>query len=77
MLPAMLLSGFMSPVSSMPAWLQPLTLLLPMRHFLEIMRGCLLKGAGLRDLAPQIVGLAVLGVAILGVSIARFRRRLA
>jgi ABC-2 type transport system permease protein len=77
MLPAMLLSGFMSPVSSMPAWLQPLTLLLPMRHFLEIMRGCLLKGAGLRDLAPQLVGLAVLGVVILAASIARFHRRLA
>ena len=77
MLPAMLLSGFMSPVSSMPAWLQPLTLLLPMRHFLEIMRGCLLKGAGLRDLAPQLVGLTVLGVVILAASIARFRRRLA
>jgi ABC-2 type transport system permease protein len=77
MLPAMLLSGFMSPISSMPAWLRPFTMLLPMRHYIEIMRGCLLKGAGLADLAPQMIALTVLGVAILGASIALFRRRLA
>jgi ABC-2 type transport system permease protein len=76
-LPAMLLSGFVSPVSSMPAWLRPLTALLPMRHFLEIMRGCLLKGAGFADLAPQLLALAVLGVGILWASVARFRKRLA
>jgi ABC-2 type transport system permease protein len=76
-LPAMLLSGFVSPVSSMPAWLRPMTALLPMRHFLEIMRGCLLKGAGFADLAPQLLALAVLGVGILWVSVARFRKRLA
>jgi ABC-2 type transport system permease protein len=44
MLPAMLLSGFMSPISSMPSWLRPFTMLIPMRHYVEIMRGCLLKG---------------------------------
>jgi ABC-2 type transport system permease protein len=77
MLPAMLLSGFMSPISSMPAWLQPLTMLIPMRHYIEIMRGCLLKGAGIRDLGQQIAALTVLGVGILGVSVARFRKRLA
>jgi ABC-2 type transport system permease protein len=76
-LPAMLLSGFMSPISSMPDWLRPLTMLIPMRHYIEIMRGCLLKGAGLRDLAQQLISLAVLGVVILGASVARFRRRLA
>jgi ABC-2 type transport system permease protein len=75
-LPAMLLSGFMSPVSSMPAWLRPLTMLIPMRHYVEIMRGCLLKGAGFRDLASQMVALTVLGIAILAVSVARFRKRL-
>jgi ABC-2 type transport system permease protein len=76
MLPAMLLSGFMSPISSMPGWLRPLTMLIPMRHYVEIMRGCLLKGAGVRDLASQMIALAVLGVVILGISVARFRRRL-
>ncbi len=77
MLPAMLLSGFMSPISSMPAWLRPFTMVIPMRHYVEIMRGCLLKGAGIRDLAPQMIALTVLGVGILAISVARFRKRLA
>jgi ABC-2 type transport system permease protein len=77
MLPAMLLSGFMSPISSMPAWLRPCTMLIPMRHYIEIMRGCLLKGAGIRDLAQQMIALTVLGIGILAVSVARFRKRLA
>jgi ABC-2 type transport system permease protein len=75
-LPAVLLSGFASPVENMPAWLQPLTLLNPMRHFVEIMRGALLKGAGFRDLARQLVSLTLLGVGILSVSVARFRKQL-
>jgi ABC-2 type transport system permease protein len=76
MLPAMLLSGFMSPISSMPPWLRPFTMLIPMRHYVEIMRGCLLKGAGLHDLAQQMIALTVLGVGILAISVARFRKRL-
>jgi ABC-2 type transport system permease protein len=76
MLPAMLLSGFMSPISSMPAWLQPMTMLIPMRHYVEIMRGCLLKGAGLHDLAQQMIALTVLGGGILAISVTRFRKRL-
>jgi ABC-2 type transport system permease protein len=76
MLPAMLLSGFMSPISSMPPWLQPMTMLIPMRHYVEIMRGCLLKGAGLHDLAQQMIALTLLGVGILAISVARFRKRL-
>ena len=77
MLPAMLLSGFMSPIASMPSWLRPFTMLIPMRHYVEIMRGCLLKGAGLHDLGQQMVSLTVLGVGILAISVARFRKRLA
>jgi hypothetical protein len=40
------------------------------------MRGCLLKGAGIRDLAPRMIALAVLGIGILAASVARFRKRL-
>jgi ABC-2 type transport system permease protein len=76
MLPAMLLSGFMSPISSMPAWLQPFTMVIPMRHYVEIMRRCLLKGAGIQDLAQQMIALGVLGVGILAISVARFRKQL-
>ncbi len=75
-LPATLLSGFLTPIASMPRWLQPATLVIPMRHFIEVMRRCLLKGATFADLAPQLISLAVLGVAILSASIALFRRRL-
>jgi ABC-2 type transport system permease protein len=75
-LPAILLSGFMSPIASMPEWLQPLTQLNPMRHFVEIMRGCLLKGAGFRDLLRQFVSLFLLGIGILALAVARFRKRL-
>jgi len=76
-LPAMLLSGFMSPISSMPPWLRPFTMLIPMRHYVEIMRGCLLKGADVGDLAQQMIALALLGVGILAISVARFRKQLA
>ncbi len=47
-----------------------------MRHCVEIMRACLLKGAGIQDLAQQMIALAVLGVVILGISVARFRKQL-
>jgi ABC-2 type transport system permease protein len=77
MLPAMLLSGFMSPIASMPSWMQPFTMLNPMRHFIEILRACLLKGAGVRDLAPQLLALTLLGAGILTLSVLRFRKRLA
>jgi ABC-2 type transport system permease protein len=60
----------------MPAWLQPMTMLIPMRHYVEIMRGCLLKGAGLHDLAQQMIALTVLGGGILAISVTRFRKRL-
>lgn len=76
MLPAALLSGFMSPIETMPEWLQPLTLLNPMRHFVEIARACFLKGAGAGDLARQLVSLAALGVALLAIAILRFHKRI-
>ncbi|HVY46204.1 MAG TPA: ABC transporter permease [Minicystis sp.] len=75
-LPAMLLSGFLTPIASMPAWLQPVTLVIPMRHFIEIMRRCLLKGATFRELVPQLGALAALGVSLLATSAALFRRRM-
>lgn len=76
MLPAMLLSGFLSPIASMPRWLGLLTFVIPMRHFLEILRACLLKGATLVDVAPQLFALALLGALLLTISVALFRRRL-
>ena len=76
-LPTVLLSGFMSPIDTMPQWLQVVTLLNPMRHFVAIARACFLKGAGVDDLARQLVSLAVLGTALLSIAAARFKKRLA
>jgi len=72
-LPAIVLSGFMYPVSTMPPLFQWLTLLNPVRHFLEIVRGIFLKGDGLRQLWPQFTILFAMAVGALGLATARFR----
>ena len=73
-MPTILLSGFMFPVSSMPPLFHWLTLLNPMRHYLEIVRGIFLKGTGLATLWPQFLTLAAMGVGVLWVAARRFRR---
>jgi len=75
-MPAILLSGFVAPVENMPGWLRPWTLLDPMRHYVEILRFCLLKGSSWWDLAPQLVALATLGTALLTGAALRFRKQL-
>lgn len=74
--PTMLLSGFMFPVSSMPDLFQWLTLLNPLRHYLEIVRGIFLKGAGLADLWSQYLALLAMGSVILWFASTRFRKRI-
>jgi ABC-2 type transport system permease protein len=73
-LPTILLSGFMFPVTSMPAVFRWMTLVNPMRHYLEIVRGIFLKGAGLDALWTQFLALALMSVGILWLAAARFRR---
>jgi ABC-2 type transport system permease protein len=76
-LPAVLLSGFMFPISNMPEPAQWVTYLNPLRYFLVIIRGIFLKGSGLDVLWPQFVALAVLGVVLLTLSSLRFQKRMA
>jgi ABC-2 type transport system permease protein len=76
-LPAVLLSGFMFPISNMPLAAQWLTYLNPLRYFLVIIRGIFLKGSGLETLWPQFAALAVLGIALLSISSTRFQKRMA
>jgi ABC-2 type transport system permease protein len=76
-LPAVLLSGFMFPISNMPLPAQWLTYLNPLRYFLVIIRGIFLKGSGLAVLWPQFAALAILGVVLLSVSSLRFQKRMA
>ena len=75
--PAILLSGFMSPIANMPAWLRALSWLDPARHYVEILRACLLKGASFADLWIQMIALFAIGTAILGASTLRFRKQIA
>ena len=72
-MPTILLSGFMFPVSSMPRLFQWLTLINPMRHYLVIVRGIFLKGAGVSVLWPEILALAVMAAGILWVATYRFK----
>jgi ABC-2 type transport system permease protein len=73
-MPAILLSGFMFPVSSMPKVFQWLTLLNPVRHYIEIVRDIFLKGTGVPSLWPQYLALLLLGSALLWFSASRFRK---
>jgi ABC-2 type transport system permease protein len=76
LLPNILLSGFMFPFAGMPRFAQILSTALPLTHFLRIIRGVVLKGAGFAELAPDVLALAIiLGVLVLLTSL-RFRKKL-
>lgn len=75
-MPTFMLSGFSFPIRNMPAPVQYLTYLNPVRYFLEITRGVFLKGTGLDALWPQMLALLVFGITILTVSALRFHKRL-
>jgi len=76
MLPSVLLSGFMFPRSEMPVAIYAAGFLLPVTYFIEILRGIILRGAGLADLLPHVVGLSICCLLILGLGLARFRKQL-
>ncbi|OGD22080.1 MAG: hypothetical protein A2W03_05495 [Candidatus Aminicenantes bacterium RBG_16_63_16] len=75
-LPQIVLSGFVFPIENMPRVFQLATLVIPIRYFFVIIRGIMLKGAGLADLWVQGAALVALGTVILGLSVARFRKKL-
>jgi drug efflux transport system permease protein len=77
MTPMLYLSGFVFPIENMPAVIQPLTYLIPLRYFVIILRGIFLKGVGLETLWPQAVALFAWGVVILTLSVLRLSKRLA
>ncbi len=76
MQPMMYLSGFTFPVDNMPRILQIVSLGIPMRHFLFIVRSLILKGVGIKDLWMQACLLLGMGVAVLWASILRFHKKL-
>lgn len=75
-LPSILLSGFMFPFRGMPIWAQWIGEVLPLTHFLRIVRGILLKGNGMAEIAPDLLALLAFLTAVSIVSLNRYRQTL-
>ena len=75
-LPSMLLSGFMFPFRGMPEWAQALGEVLPLTHFLRIVRGIMLKGNGWTDIAPEAAALGAFMTAAAFIAMRRYRETL-
>ena len=75
-LPSLLLSGYMFPFRGMPGWAQDLGEVLPLTHFLRVVRGILLKGNGLAEIAPDLWPIALFLLVMLAIGIKRYRQTL-
>jgi len=76
LIPSLLLSGFIFPVEAMPNYIQPVSWLLPFTYFIEIIRGLLLKGNSMADLATDFLALSGFAVVFTALGIVRFRKYL-
>ncbi|HST37123.1 MAG TPA: ABC transporter permease [Allosphingosinicella sp.] len=76
LLPSILLSGFMFPFRGMPDWAQWLGTIIPVTHFLRIVRGALLKGQSFADMMPSLLALAVFVCVVAALALARYRTTL-
>jgi ABC-2 type transport system permease protein len=75
-LPSLLLSGYMFPFRGMPGWAQDIGEVLPLTHFLRVVRGILLKGNGFPEIAPDLWPIALFLVVMLAIGIKRYRQTL-
>jgi ABC-2 type transport system permease protein len=75
LIPMVYLSGFVFPIENMPSLIQALTIIVPLRYFLVIVRGIFLKGTGFDVLWPQFVALALWGGTVLTLAAYRSRKR--
>lgn len=75
-LPSILLSGFMFPFAGMPRVVQWLAEVLPLTHFLRLVRGVMLRGASLSELWPDVLALLAFITVMMTAAISRFRKRL-
>jgi ABC-2 type transport system permease protein len=75
-LPSILLSGFMFPFDGMPMAAQWIAEVLPLTHFVRLIRGVMLRGANLFDLWPDVLALLVFTAVMMTLAISRFRKRL-
>ncbi|HET6845929.1 MAG TPA: ABC transporter permease [Anaerolineales bacterium] len=76
LLPAMMLSGYLFPISSLPPVLRFVGALLPTTYFIYVMRAVVIKGVGLSLIVPQVIALSIFAVALLGLAAWRFRKTL-
>ena len=76
-LPSMYLSGMFFPRTSMPAILQFIGNLMPLTHFLIMIRAVVLKGVGIDMVVPQIVGLGLFGIVAIWLASKSFKLKLA
>ncbi|CUQ65684.1 ABC transporter permease [Candidatus Nitrospira inopinata] len=74
--PMLLLSGIATPFEAMPSWVQSLMALSPLRYFVDVTYGILLKGVGVDVLWDSILAMALLGGTLFGLGMWRFRRQL-
>jgi ABC-2 type transport system permease protein len=70
----LLMSGLFTPLRSMPRWAQMLAEISPMKHFIVIMRGVLVKGAGLADIQVPLLVLLVYGVGMLTLAVRSYSK---
>jgi len=75
LIPMVFLSGFVFPIENMPAIVQPVTYLIPLRYFLIILRGIFLKGVGLETFWREALALTAWGVGILTLATLRSSKR--
>ena len=75
-LPSLLLSGYMFPFRGMPGWAQDIGEVLPLTHYLRVVRGILLKGNGFAEIAPDLWPIALFLVVMLAIGIKRYRQTL-
>ena len=75
-LPSILLSGFMFPFRGMPDWAQALGEVLPLTHFLRIVRGILLKSWNMQNSLHDVAAMAIFTVVVMIIGLLRFRRTL-
>jgi ABC-2 type transport system permease protein len=76
LLPNIFLSGFFFPLAAMPEVLQVISHAFPLRYFLIIVRGIVLKGVGIEALWPEVIALAIFSVLVTAGAARRFRKRL-
>ena len=74
---AIITSGFFTPISNMPQWMQYITYINPMSFFMNIVRAIMMKGAGIAEIHRDVIALVIFGLVVFSFSVLRFSKRTA